>query len=69
MKIAETEKEKELLNALEDMVNQACGISHSDALDSMALTAYANAMRLLAEYGRIKIKREYGRRVIGKWVK
>lgn len=67
MKTTETEKEKELLDALEDVVNQAC--LFDDILDSGALTANANAMRLLADYGRIKIKRECGRRVIGKWVK
>jgi hypothetical protein len=35
----------------------------------MAITAYAEGMRLLAEYGRIKITGDVGRRVIGGWVK
>jgi hypothetical protein len=69
MKTAETDKEKELLDALESMVNQACGVSGSDTLDSMAISAYASAIRLLAKYGRVKIKTEAGRRVIAEWVK
>jgi hypothetical protein len=69
MKTAETDKEKELLDALESMVNQACGVSGSDTLDSMAISAYASAIRLLAKYGRVKIQTEAGRRVIAKWVK
>lgn len=69
MKTAKTEKEKELLDALEDIVNQACGVSGSDTLDSMAITAYASAIQLLAEYGRVKIQTEAGRRVIAEWVK
>ncbi len=67
MKKAETDKEKELLEALECTVNQACGMD--DCIDSMAITAYAEGMRLLAEYGRIKITGDVGRRVIGEWVK
>jgi len=69
MKKVETEKEKELLETLEDVINQACGRSRDDCIDSMALTAYAGAMRLLAKYGRIKIINDVGRRVIGEWVK
>lgn len=56
----------ELLDALEDVLFQACWDSLEEVLDSMALTAYANGMRLLAEYGRIEIVNEYGRRVIAK---
>lgn len=61
----------ELLNALEDTIAQACWIENvpgSEAqLDSMALSSYATAMRLLAHYGRIVILHQYGRRVIARW--
>ena len=67
MKTVETENEMELLEALEEMVEQACGMD--DSIDSMAITAYAGGMRLLAEYGRLKIIGESGRRVVGEWVK
>jgi len=67
-KKAKTDKEKELLDALEGMVNHAC-LGMGNILDSMSVTAYADAMRLLAEYGRIKITGESGKRVIGEWVK
>ena len=68
MKIVETENEMELLEALENVVDQAC-LGMGNVLDSMAITAYAGGMRLLADYGRIKITQESGRRVIGEWVK
>ena len=66
-----TEREQELLEALEDVVHQACWFEPPQGggyLDSSALSSYACAMRLLAEYGRIKIDRESGRRVIGNWI-
>ena len=68
MKKAETDNEKELLVALENIVNQAC-LGMGGVLDSISCTAYADAMRLLVEYSRIKITGESGRRVIGEWVK
>ena len=61
------ELNKELLEALIDMVNQHCYLRGEDKLDSMALTANAGAMRLLAELGVVEIEDEYGRRVIGKF--
>ena len=57
---------EEMLEALEDMVNQHCSIENGE-LDSMALSANADAMRLLAKHNRIVITSEYGRRVIAKW--
>ena len=60
----------ELLDALEDVVNQACYASGPGAgshLDSMALSAYAHGMRVLAKLGRIEIEHEVGRRVLGRW--
>jgi hypothetical protein len=55
-----------LLDALEDVVNQACG-DNGGQLDSMALSSYARGMRILAEHGRIKIEHDVGRRVIAVW--
>jgi hypothetical protein len=60
----------ELLEALEDMVNQHCTVNGKECpayLDSMALSANAYAMRVLAKHKRIVIKKEYGRRIIADW--
>lgn len=54
-------------DALIDMVAQACTVENGK-LDSMALSAYADTMRLLATLGRLKIESEYGHRVIGTWI-
>lgn len=54
-----------LREALADVVGQAC--SDGDVLDSMALSAYADALRLLAERGLVAVESEYGRRVIARW--
>jgi len=56
----------DVVEVLEDVINQACTVG--DELDSSALSAYAGGMRLLAKLGRLEITKEYGRRVIGKWV-
>lgn len=68
----------ELLEALEDITNQHCRVSYRDGmnvydekgyhLDSMALSANAHAMQILAKHGRLKVTRSYGRRMIGKWI-
>ena len=64
----EQAKVERLIDALEDMVAQHCGISDDDGeLDSMALSANAYAMRVLAEHGSIQILREGGRRIIANW--
>jgi len=61
----------ELIEALKDMVNQHCSCSSDGCetvhLDSMALSANAHAMRLLARHGELEITDQYGRRVIGNW--
>lgn len=69
----------DLIDALEDVVNQACvtfeqvedgpnpSLVQSEVLDSMALSAYAHGMRVLARLGRIEIQTSVGRRVIGRW--
>jgi hypothetical protein len=64
----ERAKRRDLLEALADVTNQACTMP-SGELDSVALSAYASAMRTLAEHGVIEITSEVGRRVIGKWRK
>ncbi len=57
------------LDNLLDMVDQHCSTGDGGfEYDSMALSANAAAMRTLAEYGRIEIVSEYGRRVIARAV-
>lgn len=60
-KIAKTENEKELLEALLDIVIQGCSVDKKGNLDSMCLYHYE--LKLLAEYGKVKIESEYGRRI------
>lgn len=61
----------ELLDALGDMVHQHCTVQNNkgSVLDSMALSANADAMRLLAKYNRIAIDSQCGRRIIAHWIK
>jgi len=68
MKKAVTDNEKELLETLIDVLNQACCIPGKNTLDSSALTCYANGLLLLAEYGIIKINIKAGRRVIAEFI-
>lgn len=60
------EQNESLIETLVDVVSQACTVEGGE-LDSMALSAYADAMRALAAAGKIEITAEYGRRVIGRW--
>jgi hypothetical protein len=54
----------ELLESLEDMVRQhAYHDDSDDTYDSQALSATADAMRLLAKAGRCEVLRDKGRRV------
>lgn len=63
---------KEAIDLLLEVINQAC--AHRDCehspyyLDSMALSAYADAMRFLEKQGKIKITSQGGRRVIGEFI-
>ena len=57
----------ELVDALADVIAQACGQPDS-RVDSLGLTAYANAIRLLEHYGRVEIESIQGRRVIAQFV-
>ena len=61
------QKNDELLDALQEMVAQHCESTEAQCtLDSCAISSNADAMRILAKYGRLKIEREFGRRVIGR---
>lgn len=62
--------EQEVIFALMEMVGQHCTVNNSDTqLDSMCLSANANAMQVLAQRGLITITHERGRRIIGKWTR
>lgn len=65
MKTPQTQAERELLNALEDAIFQQCYLSDS-SIDSMGISSYATGLRILADYGRVKITRDTARRVIAK---
>lgn len=70
-RIAKLEKEnKELLETLQSVLFQACESraatdTEPPEYDSMALSAYADGLRLLSKYKRFRIHDESGRRVIG----
>jgi hypothetical protein len=53
----------EVIDILDDVIDQAC-YGKDNELDSCALSAFARGMRKLAEYNKIKIKHEVGRRII-----
>lgn len=57
-----------LLDLIEDLTIQGCSVDEGGTVDSMALSTYAEALRLLAEKGRYEIVSEHGRRVIAKRV-
>lgn len=56
------------LELLCDVVNQACLQSDGKTLDSMALSSYADALRFLMKKDKVKIRTDWGRRVIGEWI-
>ena len=61
----------EALDALEDMCYQHCSApdgSVPDKLISPALSSDANALRLLAKHGRVRIESEYGRVVVARLI-
>jgi hypothetical protein len=59
-----TAEAEELLDALEDVVGVAIG----DELNSHGMSAYADALRLLARHGRAEIVSEDGNCVLARWV-
>ena len=58
---------EELVETLYWAMYQACYYAEEGYADSLALSAYADALRLLARLGLFEIESEYGRRVIGKF--
>lgn len=63
------ELKKELARArdcIACMIAQTCEGPHG-TIDSNAITAFADAMHFLSDHGRLKITKEFGRRVIGEW--
>lgn len=55
----------EALDVVQGLCEQSC--SRDDGtLDSMAITAYAEGLHLLAIHGRLDIEADVGRRVIGR---
>ena len=61
----------EELKVLVDMIYQHCGEDRKDTgeifVDSMAIRANADAMRLLVRYGLMEIDSEIGRRIRARW--
>lgn len=53
--------QNELLDIIEGLVRQDCGN------DSQAITAYRDAMHILADAGRCTVLKSVGRRVIVEW--
>jgi hypothetical protein len=58
----------ELLAVLADVLGQACQ-DDLGQLDSRALSAYAEGLRLLATHSVVEIEREHGRRVIARFTR
>ncbi|HEY4140187.1 MAG TPA: hypothetical protein VGM57_02170 [Pseudolabrys sp.] len=62
---------KEELKVVADMVLQHCGRDTKDTgekfVDSMAISANTDAMRLLSRYGLMEIDSEIGRRIRARW--
>lgn len=61
----------EAVEVLVEMVNQhSIDMDGKDAgcVNSGALSADADAMRLLARLGRLEIVREHGKAVVGRWI-
>lgn len=52
--------------ALVDVVAQAC-TDRDGRLDSLSLTAYRDALELLAELGDVTIESRAGRRIVARW--
>ena len=62
----------EVVEVLCDVINQACGIDDKERtheLDSGALSAYADGIRLLDKLGKVEMVHQAGRRVLAKWIK
>lgn len=55
---------EDLLDTLEGVITQSCWSNEDMRYDSMCISSYAEAMRLLGEWGRLEILSEGGRRVV-----
>lgn len=64
--VSSTRDQMNALDALQEMVAQHCA-QPDGTLDSMALSANTDAMRILEQYGKLIITSALGRRVIGRW--
>jgi hypothetical protein len=60
---------EELLDALADVTAQGCYAHGGAELYSGHLSAYGDALRLLAQYCRVKIVQERGKSVWANWVR
>ena len=66
---AQTPDQSELIELLLDLTLDACSTGDDSAvLDSFAISAYADALRLLARLGHVEIEYDQGRRVIARLV-
>lgn len=54
----------ELLDLIHDLVEQSCWQEGTRQYDSIAVGAYADALRVLEDHGRVRVVQEVGRRVI-----
>jgi hypothetical protein len=57
---------EELLETLVEVVNQTC-TDDDGSVSSLCLSAYADAIELLARLGRVEITQRAGRGVKGRW--
>ncbi len=60
-------KNDELLEALEGMARQHCHTDHSGMTNSGGISANAEALLLLEEHRRFRVRKDYGRMVCGQW--
>jgi hypothetical protein len=62
----EIDRKERLLDLLLECVEQACFYDNG-TLDSCHISTYADAMRVLGEYGKLKITKDHGRSVIAEY--
>lgn len=63
-----SKSERDLLDVLQGMAEQHCYTDKENGeTDSGAISANAEALELLHDYGRFRIIREGGRMVVGYW--
>ena len=69
MPIIPSHKEQ-LIQALINLIADHCTISSTTGayLDSLGSTANAEAIRLLEQFGKVKIRHEYGGKIVADWI-